>query len=99
MTDKIYTIDEIKTLVVPIAKKYNLKSVILFGSYARNEATSESDIDFVVDFYSSIDLFTLTEIINAFETVFDKKVDVLIYNNLTPELLWNIIDDEVQMYA
>ncbi|MDE6520435.1 MAG: nucleotidyltransferase domain-containing protein [Ruminococcus sp.] len=99
MTDKIYTLEEIKAIVAPIAKKYHLKEVNLFGSYARGEATEKSDIDLVVDFYKTIDLFTLAEIIQSFETVLQKNVDVLIYKNLTPELMWNIIDDEVLIYA
>lgn len=99
MTDKVYTLEEIKAIITPIAEKYHLKKVNLFGSYARGEATAKSDIDLVIDFYKTIDLFTLAEIIQSFETVLQKNVDVLIYKNLTPELMWNIIDDEVLIYA
>lgn len=99
MTDKIYTLEEIKAIVTPIAQRYNMKEVNLFGSYARGEATAESDIDLMVDFYQPIDLFTLAEIIQSFETALQKKVDVLIYKNITPELMWNIMEDEVLMYA
>lgn len=45
----IYTIDEIKHRVEPIAKKHDIPVVYIFGSYARNEATESSDIDFAVD--------------------------------------------------
>lgn len=48
MTDKIYTIDEICEKVQPIAEKYKLIRVSLFGSYARGEATAESDIDLYI---------------------------------------------------
>ena len=43
------TLDEIKTRVRPVAEKYRLRSVDVFGSYARNEATEQSDVDLVVD--------------------------------------------------
>ena len=42
---KIYTIDEIREKVKPIAEKYGIEKVWLFGSYARGEATEESDVD------------------------------------------------------
>lgn len=42
---KIYTIDEIRDIIVPIAKEYDLKTVYLFGSYARGEADEKSDVD------------------------------------------------------
>ena len=45
----IYTIDELKQKIVPIAARYNLPAVYLFGSYARNEATEESDVDILID--------------------------------------------------
>ncbi len=44
-----YSIEEITRRVSPVAKKYGLPAVFLFGSYARGEATAESDIDLLVD--------------------------------------------------
>ena len=34
----ICTLDEIRRIIVPIAQKYNLSAVYLFGSYARGTA-------------------------------------------------------------
>ena len=45
----ILTIDEIKSRVRPVAEKYKLNAVYVFGSYARNEARVDSDIDILVD--------------------------------------------------
>ena len=44
-----YTIEEITHHITPIAQKYNLTAVYLFGSYARGEATPDSDVDLLVD--------------------------------------------------
>ena len=35
MTDHIYTIDEIKKIIIPIAQQYKGLKIYLFGSYAR----------------------------------------------------------------
>ena len=45
----IYTVEEIKRRVAPVADKYHLAAVYLFGSYARKEATENSDVDLMVD--------------------------------------------------
>lgn len=45
----IYTMDELKRMIAPIAQKYQLNAVYLFGSYARNEATDSSDVDILID--------------------------------------------------
>ena len=49
MNDKIYTLDEIKSIAVPIAKRYQIAGLYLFGSYARGEADAGSDVDLLVD--------------------------------------------------
>ena len=45
MTDKIYTIEELREIITPIAIQHNVEKVYLFGSYARGEATENSDVD------------------------------------------------------
>ena len=48
MNNHIFTIRDIKDLVKPIAEKYKVKEIYLFGSYARGEADESSDLDFLV---------------------------------------------------
>jgi predicted nucleotidyltransferase len=45
----VYTIDEIRKRIEPVALKYRLPAVYLFGSYARGDATDTSDVDILVD--------------------------------------------------
>ena len=45
----IYTLDEIKKRILPVIEKNNIPAMYLFGSYARGEATEDSDLDFLVD--------------------------------------------------
>jgi predicted nucleotidyltransferase len=43
------TIDDIKSYITPVIKKYPVEKVILIGSYARGDATDSSDVDLIVD--------------------------------------------------
>lgn len=45
----IYTLDEIAQRVRPVAEKYRLQAVYVFGSYARGKAGEDSDVDLLVD--------------------------------------------------
>ena len=45
----VYTLDEIRKIITPIAVRYKLKAVYVFGSYARGEAREDSDVDLLVD--------------------------------------------------
>ena len=43
------SLEEIRHAIVPLAEKYGIDRVFLFGSYARGEATDQSDIDLRID--------------------------------------------------
>ena len=43
------SMEEIKSYVIPVVEKYPVEKVILFGSYARGDASDTSDVDLVVE--------------------------------------------------
>ena len=45
----VYTLDEIARRIRPVAEKYHLRAVYIFGSYARGEAQEDSDVDLLID--------------------------------------------------
>jgi len=74
--NKVLSLQEIAEIVKPIAEEYGVEEIYLFGSYARGEASQDSDLDFLV-FGGS--LFKLTRICSLAEdlrTAFGKDVDV-----------------------
>lgn len=76
MTNAIYSIEKIKDIVKPIADKYNVQSIYLFGSYARGDANENSDLDFLVfggDNFKLTNIFSLAEDLRA---AFQRQVDV-----------------------
>lgn len=75
----IYTIQEIRNRVTPVAEKYDIKAVFLFGSYARGTATEKSDIDLLVDTSGTAlrSLLSLGALYNDFEAALEKKIDLI----------------------
>ena len=47
--NNIYSLNEIKLKLAPIFVEYDITKAILFGSYAKGQATESSDIDLVID--------------------------------------------------
>ena len=75
----IYTIDEISSRIRPVAEKYHLRAVYLFGSYARGEARDDSDVDLLVDL-SGADLsgfFAIGGLYNDLEAALQKEIDLI----------------------
>jgi len=76
MCDKVYGLEEIQRLVAPIAVKYDVDRVLLFGSYARGEANGNSDIDFIVE-KGRLRGLQLAGMLGDLQERFDKGVDLL----------------------
>ena len=73
----IYTLDEIKQKAIPIAIEYGVNSMSLFGSYARGEATENSDIDFLIDRGNIKGLLDYMGFVQDLEDIFHCHVDVV----------------------
>ena len=87
----IYTLAEIKSCVLPVIQKYNIPAMYLFGSYAKGEATEESDLDFLVDTTGTrlTSLLSLGELYCDLEEIFHKEIDLItvraVMQNITAE--------------
>ena len=81
----MYTIEKIREKVTPIAKKYGVKKISLFGSYARGEADEKSDLDFLVFGGKNFKLTKIFSLAEDLREVFDKNVDVFEINEINPD--------------
>ena len=99
MGETVYSLQEIKSIAVPLARQYGLASLSLFGSYARGEATAQSDLDFLVDRAGVEDLLSLGGFCSDLEHRFNKPTDVLTLQMLSDDFRSAIRDEEVLLYA
>jgi len=73
-------------------KEYEVEEIGLFGSYARDEANADSDIDIFVQMKP--DLFKLVELKQQIEEDLQKKVDIIRnHKHIKPFLLKMIQKD------
>jgi hypothetical protein len=67
-------------------KKYPLKSMALFGSVARREATDQSDVDILVEFSEPVG-FEFVDLAMELEEILHCKVDLVSKKGIKPEML------------
>ena len=72
---------------------YHLAKIGIFGSYARNEADDESDLDIVVEL-DKPDLFVLGNIKKDLEELFGISVDIIRFRTRMNKLLKKRIEKE-----
>jgi len=95
----VYTIDEIRDAIYPIGREFGIKRMSLFGSYARGEATDNSDIDFhLIDTGGTWGYFKLCGLRQALETRLGTSVDVLTTGAIDKEVLETVKRDEVLIF-
>lgn len=85
MNNKVFTITDIKALVKPIAEKYNVDEIYLFGSYARDEADQNSDLDFLVFGGQNFKLTMIFSLAEELRAILNKKVDVFEINEINQD--------------
>ncbi len=85
MSNHIFTIKDIVSLVEPIAKKYGVKEIYLFGSYARGEADGDSDLDFLVFGGENFKLTMIFALAEELREVLKKDVDVFEINEINKD--------------
>lgn len=74
---KIYSIKYIKQIIKPILNKYGITDINLFGSYARGEANSNSDVDIYCDKGNIRTLIDQGMLEEELEKALNKKVDII----------------------
>jgi predicted nucleotidyltransferase len=92
--DKTNILNYLKEHYSEFKDKYHIEKIGLFGSYAKDRATSDSDIDIFVKMKPS--LFDMVAIKEQIEQDLDKKVDIVReHKNIKPIFLQMIQKDVI----
>ena len=94
----VLTFDKIKQTCGEIFSKYDVEYALLFGSYAKDEASEVSDVDIVVS--TSVTGLNFYGMIEELRVALRKKVDLLTLSQLdnNPELLHEVLKDGIRVY-
>ena len=93
------TIDEIRKIVTRVCKKYGVKSAYLFGSYAKNTAAEDSDVDLIIDMPNMRKYKDYYHFCEELENSLGTKVDVTSEEGMLPGFFELVKDDRVALYG
>ena len=98
MTD--HSITEIIEIISPIAKRYGVERVYLFGSRARGDNSSDSDYDFSIDPGRMDNILDFFSFIDELEDALESRVDVVSRRSLKEDCFYKyMVADEVVVYG
>ena len=72
----IFTVNEIKTKLLPVFQAAPVYKAVLFGSYVKGCPTEQSDIDIVIDSKGELLNINFYGVLEDITTVLNKRVDL-----------------------
>ena len=75
-----------------LSDRFAVKNLAVFGSYARNEQRSDSDVDILVEFTSPVGI-EFIDLGNYLELILDLRVDLVSRNGMKPQYFREIEGD------
>ena len=80
-----------------LAKQFGVKSLFLFGSVARNEATPISDVDLLVEFNRPVGYFGLFALQDYLEKLLGCPVDLGTPDSLKPHMRERVMGEAIHV--
>ena len=94
-------IDALKKIVAKekdeIRRQYKAQIVAVFGSYARGDFHADSDLDLLVDFDKSVNLFDIIGLQHFLEDRLDCKVDLGTESSLREEIRESVLNEAIYL--
>ena len=84
--------------LVDIFRRNNVRRIALFGSFAREDAGPESDIDLLVTFTKRVGLLALVKLEREISEELDREIDLLTENSISPYLKDQILREQKVIY-
>jgi predicted nucleotidyltransferase len=76
-------------------ERFGVRSLALFGSVARDEATADSDVDLLAEFERPVGLFELFALQDELESLLNCSVDVGTVDSLKPRIRTQVLEEAV----
>ena len=88
---------EVTKIIINALLEFNPEMIGVFGSYARDENTSKSDIDILVRFKSTLSLLQLVHVENVISQKLGIKVDLVTEGAIKNKILRESIQKDIQI--
>mgnify|MGYP004479896569 FL=1 len=94
---KVYSIDELAEMIAPVARELGVERIYLFGSYARGEATPDSDVDIFIDSGEIDSYFGIGRLYSRLNRALEKDLNI-VPSDANPSFIERIRSDLVLVY-
>ena len=90
------TVLEVLSEDKPVLRDLGVKSLSVFGSVARGDASEDSDIDILVEFEGTVGYFGLARLRRHLEALLDARVDLVTPGGLRDSMRARVLGEAVR---
>ena len=88
-----------KLKIAKIAKKFQLKLIIIFGSFASGKNRKDSDLDIATLGLKVVSFNEQISLTNELSLIFNKNIDLSVLNRANPLLLFQASKNSILLYG
>jgi len=84
--------------ILEIAERHGAFNVRVFGSVARGEETTQSDIDFLIDYdIDRVSPWFPVRLVRELESLLDSRVDVVTEDGLKARIRQEVLEEAIKL--
>ena len=95
--DKQEALQQKRSDILALAHRYGLRRIRVFGSVARGDAHTESDVDFLVEPGPEVSIFDLGGFLVELQDLLGFNVDVVTEKGLRPRIRSQVLEEATSL--
>ena len=93
-----HSVNELRSIVAPVAERYGVGRIYIFGSVARGDFNENSDYDLCIDLGKIRSIFVLSEFFQDLRGAVGYDIDLVDTASVDPEFMSKIVKEGVVLY-
>jgi len=97
MTEKSEVLAALRAALPDLRRRWPIRSLAIFGSFARDDASPKSDLDVLVEFERPIGLSEFLALEDTLSVLVDRRVDLVTCDALKPHIGRRVLAEAVRL--
>ncbi len=90
-------LERYQQLILPVLKRYLIKRAAIFGSLAKDNINSDSDVDLLIEPEEGFTIFKMLKLEEEISALIKRKVDLVEYSALKPSIRKEVLASAINI--
>jgi len=90
-------LEQYQQLILPVLKRYLIKRAAIFGSFAKGNENSNSDIDLLIEPEKDFTIFKMLKLEDEISELIKRRVDLVEYSALKPSIKKEVLASAISI--